>query len=253
MKPFIDGVGSSQPDGTKYLSSGSTSLLASIVQVGELVGSLSAGAIGVALGRRGTLVSACALVTLGTIIQLTSTSRLGVFVGGRLVLGMGIGQISNCVPLYLSEVSNVHIRGITVGSWQLMLAIGQVIGAGVDQGTQGIPSSASYRIPIALNVLIPLAVFTFIAFIPESPHWLITKPSKAEATKKALMRINKSQPDFSPEQDYEHLREAHEIATTENDGSWHQVFFDAIERRKAFCVFGILAGQQVRSLDARDR
>ena len=148
---------------------------------------------------------------------------------------MGIGQISNCVPLYLAEISNTAIRGITVGSWQLLLAIGQVIGAGVDQGTQGIPNSASYRIPIGLNMVIPLIVFIFIAFVPESPHWLITKRGKDAQVKRSLERINKSQPGYTAEKDYRNLKTAHEIATTEEEGSWRQVFADPIERRKA-CV-----------------
>ena len=86
MRPFINGVGDvTNSDGSKAISSGQTSLLASIVQVGELVGSLSAGVLGSAAGRRGTLVVACALVSLGAIIQLTSTTNINVFVGGRCV------------------------------------------------------------------------------------------------------------------------------------------------------------------------
>jgi hypothetical protein len=62
------------------------------------------------------------------------------------------------VPQDLSEVPPAVIRGIVVGSWQLMLAIGQVIGAGVSQGTKDIPNTGSYRIPIGLNLLIPIMV-----------------------------------------------------------------------------------------------
>lgn len=43
------------------------------------------------------------------------------------------------------------LRGIVVSCWQLLLAIGQVIGACVDQGTKDIASTASWRIPIAVN------------------------------------------------------------------------------------------------------
>lgn len=41
-------------------------------------------------------------------------------------------------PLYLSEIPPVELRGITVSSWQLLLAIGQVIGAAVGYRTNTI-------------------------------------------------------------------------------------------------------------------
>lgn len=73
---------------------------------------------------------------------------------GRLVLGSGVGIISNAVPLYLSEIPPVNIRGAVVSSWQLMLAIGQVIGACVGQGTKDITNTGAYRIPIGLSKFI---------------------------------------------------------------------------------------------------
>jgi SP family sugar:H+ symporter-like MFS transporter len=62
--------------------------------------------------------------------------------------GMGVGIISNCVPLYLSELPPANIRGAVVSTWQLTLAIGQVIGAVIAQGTKDINSTFSWRFPI---------------------------------------------------------------------------------------------------------
>ena len=77
MPEFLRGFGDIRDaNGEPALSSGKTSLLASIVQVGELVGSLTAGFVGAGFGRRGTLLSACGLVTLGAVVQLTSTSGI---------------------------------------------------------------------------------------------------------------------------------------------------------------------------------
>lgn len=69
---------------------------------------------------------ACFFVSLGAIVQLAAEGSIPQLTVGRLILGMGIGCISNAVPLYLSESSPAAIRGIVVGSWQLLLAIGQV-------------------------------------------------------------------------------------------------------------------------------
>lgn len=103
-------------------------------------------------GRRGGLVVAYACVNLGAIVQLAVDRSNPQPTVGRLILGIGLGQISNCkhfrvrtykssfvlthlfidVPLYISESSPTAVRGIVVGSWQFLLAIGQVIGACVD-------------------------------------------------------------------------------------------------------------------------
>lgn len=245
MPEFLRGFGDIRDaNGDPALSSGKTSLLASIVQVGELVGSLTAGFVGASFGRRGTLCTACALVTIGAIIQLCTTSSINVYVGGRFVLGMGIGQISNAVPLYLSEVSPSLIRGVVVGSWQLLLAIGQVIGAVIDQGTKDIPSSASYRIPVGLNILIPVIVYSCIWFVPESPRWLVSKHRDEKAVA-ALIRINASDPNYSPTEDIEDIRADHEASIAEGSGSWGELFTNPVEFRKLVAVFGILAGQQI--------
>lgn len=83
-----------------------------------------------------------------TILTLAVTGSRPLLVVGRLVLGAGVGIISNCVPLYLSELPPANIRGAVVSTWQLTLAIGQVIGAVIAQGTKDIDTTFSWRFPI---------------------------------------------------------------------------------------------------------
>lgn len=159
---------------------------------------------------------------------------------------MGIGQISNCVPLYLSEASPAAVRGIVVGSWQLLLAIGQVIGACVDQGTKDIPSTASWRIPIGLNLFIPVLVFGLVWIIPESPRWLVSK-KRSEKARHNLERINRGDPNYDSAQAVAIIED--DVRRSERDaansGGWGAIFTDPVERRKLISTFGILAGQQI--------
>lgn len=96
MDGFLRRFGDEVSNGKLGLKSGTLSLLSSIVQVGELVGSLTATVIGGVGGRRGGLVAACIFVSLGAIIQLAANGSIAQLTVGRLVLGMGIGVISNC-------------------------------------------------------------------------------------------------------------------------------------------------------------
>lgn len=92
---------------------------------------------------------------LSGLVQIRRLTRSRIVTGskpllvvGRFVLGGGVGIISNCVPLYLSELPPANIRGAVVSTWQLTLAIGQVIGAVIAQGTKDVNSTFSWRFPI---------------------------------------------------------------------------------------------------------
>jgi len=249
MDRFLRDFGTLQPNGRYDVSSSDRSLLASIVQAGEVVGSVAAAPIGDWAGRRGVYFGACIQVVLGAVIQMVTTSSVGVLTGGRFVLGIGIGLISNSTPLYLSEIAPTAIRGIIVSCWQLFLAIGQVIGACVAQGTKGIESSVSYRIPIALNIGIVAIIVVGMFLVPESPRWLINKDRDAEA-RKALRRINKTQdnPEAVVEAEFntfvQSRTDERELAKTQK-GGWSELINNPVERRKFLTVLGILASQQI--------
>ena len=71
-----------------------------------------------------------------------------VLLAGRIVVGMGIGMASMCIPVYMAETSPVELRGflgasfqvklVSLGTFnsqfQVMICFGQVIAAIVDAG-----------------------------------------------------------------------------------------------------------------------
>ncbi|QRV98553.1 Sugar (and other) transporter [Ceratobasidium sp. AG-Ba] len=213
-------------NGEKIITAGNQSLFASIVQVGEIIGSLSAGFIGDFRGRKGALFMVCAIVTVGTVLQLIVVGSTPLLVVGRLVLGAGVGIASNCVPLYLSEIPPAAIRGAMVSSWQLFLAIGQVIGAVVAQGTKDYKSTFSWRFPIAFNLVI-------------SKH----RPEQAH---RALERIHKKNDDIVVQDEVDAMVNAREAERQSSGGEsrWADVF-KGTQRRRFLCAFGILVCQQI--------
>lgn len=246
MSTFIQNFGSTQADGTKAITSGSQAVMTSIVYAGELIGSFSASFIQDRWGRKGGLGVSMFGIVIGVIIQTSASSSTGQIIAGRVVLGYGVGLLSNAVPQYLSEVPHTSIRGSVVGSWQLVLAIGQVVGACVDQGTKDINSTAAYRIPMALQLLVPLFVYMFYVFVPESPRWLVSK-GRYEQAGQALIKINKEKlPTYDETIELDALRQDHEREISNKEpSSWKVVFSNPIERRKFFSAFGILVAQQV--------
>ncbi len=139
------------------------------------------------------------------------------------------------------------IRGIAVSCWQLLLAIGQVVGAGVGQGVKDLTTTAAYRIPIGLNFAIVLAIFVGLIFLPESPRWLIEKGREEQALR-SLRRINASarEPEIIVQQEFKLFKQVSEDEKALGEGSWMQLFRSKVERRKLSVAVGILVAQQIR-------
>ena len=53
------------------------------------------------------------LFTIGAILMATAKS-IPLLILGRLIVGLGVGATSLVVPVYLSEVSPVEVRGTVV-------------------------------------------------------------------------------------------------------------------------------------------
>lgn len=245
MTPFIDLYGdNTNAKGEKSFSASLLSLLTSLIQIGDLIGSLASGVVGFYFGRKGGLLAASACCIVGIILQAAASGSVGTFITGRIILGMAVGLLSNAVPLYLSDVTPKECRGIVVGSWQLVLAAAGLVGAAINQGTESIKGSASFQIPINFQLICPLIFLTFIWFVPESPRFLVAR-DRVEDARSALIKINKSTKDYDPQRQLTEflLQEQADRATPK--GSWMELITDRVERRKTICCAGTFVAQQL--------
>ena len=85
-------------------------LIVSIALIGAAIGALFSGSISDRIGRKKVIIFADVLFTTGSLIMAFSPT-IAVLMIGRLIIGFGVGIASQIVPLYLSEVAPVEIRG----------------------------------------------------------------------------------------------------------------------------------------------
>lgn len=78
--------------------------------IGALIGTLAAGSIADALGRKTTLVIA-GYIFFGCGALLGWSPSITVLVAGRALLGLAIGLQSTVLPLYIAECAPALIRG----------------------------------------------------------------------------------------------------------------------------------------------
>lgn len=131
------------------------------------------------LGRRKGLLLTAIVSIIGIIIELTSAigtkPRFVQFVVGKAIAAVSMGLCANIVPIYLSETSTSKARGAGVALYQNVLVLGVIAASGTVYGTSKLTSSASYLIPLGLQLIAPLIMVASTPFLPESPRWLVTK------------------------------------------------------------------------------
>ncbi|OIW34168.1 hypothetical protein CONLIGDRAFT_677880 [Coniochaeta ligniaria NRRL 30616] len=100
---FIDVYG----DGTdqKALPVTVTSLTASSICIGFLLGALLAAPINDRWGRKAVLWCAGVCVLVGGIARIADNGIMGIIVLGRILIGLGVGQFTVTSLLYIGEVS----------------------------------------------------------------------------------------------------------------------------------------------------
>lgn len=124
------------------------------------------------------------VLTLGVLIQVTSFSGHwagGQFIIGRIVTGLGTGFLTSTIPTWHAECAKAKSRGFAVFIEAAMISTGTMVAYWVDLGFSYIPNSGSWRGPIAIQVIFAFGVVGLIAFLPESPRWLVSKGRLAEA------------------------------------------------------------------------
>ena len=117
-------------------------------------------------GRRGGIFVACLVFCFGVAMQ-TGCHTFPVFVVGRVFAGLGVGIVSTCIPMYLSECSPKWIRGAVVSGYQWAITIGILVASIVNNAFQNRLDSTAYRIPIALQFAWAVVLGAGMLFLPE--------------------------------------------------------------------------------------
>lgn len=245
MQEFKNDYGTRIVDGKKALPTSFQSLTASSIYIGDLLGAIIASPVNDRWGRKAVFWLASCCILVGGIAQVADTSHEAVITVGRVLMGLGVGQFTVTSLLYMGEVAPSAIRGPTLMMFQFLQSWSQLIASGVTQGTEGIKSSLSYKLPMGGLVILPLIMFAGLPLIPESPVWYVLK-GRNEDAEKALRRVNQGQTQYNPEADMRVLQETKQIEEEHAaQSTWVSLATDPIERRKILYSAGAMFSQQI--------
>ena len=164
---------------------------------------------------------------IGNIIQITAMDTWIHMMMGRLVAGLGVGNLSVGVPMFQSESAPREIRGAVVASYQLLITIGILVSNIINYGVREIEEqSASWRIVIGLGIGFSLPLGIGILVVPESPRWLAARGDWVGArTSFARLRGLKHDPKNQlVEDDINEMKEILEKERQVGTGNWAECF-----------------------------
>ena len=111
---------------------------------------------------------------IGTALPRT----IGEFNFFRIIGGIGVGLASIVSPMYIAEIAPARIRGRLVTVNQLAIVVG---GLCAFVASYFLSFTGSWRWMFASNCVPVLCLLVGLAFVPESPRWLVEKSRLPEA------------------------------------------------------------------------
>ncbi|SPO23150.1 probable sugar transporter [Ustilago trichophora] len=155
-------------------------LVTGVYELGCFVGAISMLYLGNLLGRRANIWIGSIIMAIGTVGCTASYSLAQLFVF-RVILGIGNGMHTATIPVWQSECSPPHKRGMLIMVEGAMITGGIAMAYWIDFGCFFLdPSSAAWRLPIALQLILIFPTFVTI-YLPESPRWLMLKGREEDA------------------------------------------------------------------------
>ncbi|QDE39706.1 sugar porter family MFS transporter [Luteibacter pinisoli] len=175
---------------------------------GALIGCLATGPFSDRLGRRRMVIFVGVLFALGSIASALAPS-VGWLIAARFLLGLSAGSSTQIIPVYIAEVAPTKHRGKMVVLFQFMVVFGITVAY-----FTGFALGEHWRWMFGLGIVPAIILLAGMAFLPESPRWLVAERRLDEA-QKVLERIRGSASAARAE-----IAEIETVAEREPTGRW---------------------------------
>ncbi|CAH0032611.1 unnamed protein product [Clonostachys rhizophaga] len=225
-----------------------TSLSGAIVSVynaGQAIGGLTSGFLADKFSRKYAMSAMAFLSIIGAILQ-TASVHVAMMIVGRLLAGIGCGSLLSVVPVYLAEASQPDSRGFLVGLHGMMIAIGFGVANWVGFGGSYASSHAQWRIPLAMQIPVPIFMMVGCIYIPFSPRWLVQQ-DRIEEAEKVLHKLHGIENESLASQELIQIREQLGFERSQGSASWSfalkKMFSKQYLRRTATATFIVAMGQ----------
>ncbi|PNY22939.1 Lactose permease [Tolypocladium capitatum] len=190
--------------------------------------------IGDRLGRRIPTALGSAVIIIGVLIEFFATSLI-MYIGGKIVLGIGSSLIQMGAPVLVTELSHPKERVQVTTFYNTSIVLGYVIGAWATYGCFRIPNQWSWRLPTLIQIVPSAYQLCLIFFCPESPRWLIAK-GKVEKARRILIKYHGECDPSSELVAFECAQIQHVIGMDAEQNITWKAFFSSIPNLKRIAI-----------------
>ncbi|KAJ0108515.1 hypothetical protein N8I77_004753 [Diaporthe amygdali] len=155
-------------------------LLGAIYQIGSVASIAVVPWFADHLGRKPPIVIGCVIMIVGAVMQGAGSS-LGVFIGGRFLMGFGNSFSQLASPTLLTEICHPQHRARLTTVYNCLWNVGALFVSWLSFGTNYLNNEWSWRVPALLQAFPSAIQLCFIWWVPESPRYLIAKDKHEQA------------------------------------------------------------------------
>lgn len=190
-------------------------LVVSALLIGAIVGAGFSGPLSDRWGRRWVVLMIAIVYIIGALGAAFSVDAAFLVIS-RIVIGLAVGGSTALVPVYLSEMALTEIRGRLSSLNQLMITIGILVAYIINYIFSSIDG---WRWMLGLAVIPAITLLIGVAFMPESPRWLVKK-GREEDAKGVLKLTHQSNEVESKIKEMKETEKVEEDAATILKASW---------------------------------
>lgn len=188
------------------------------------------------IGRKRTIHEGSAFFIVGCILQ-TSAHNIGTLYAGRFIGGLGIGQMSAVVPLYISETAQTSIRGRLISIYQFMITIGIFIASCANSVILTyMTGEKEWRLAFGLQLIPAFFLVVIITALPFSPRWLLYKGRIDEARSTLAKLREVPETDATLIEEFEEINKSVEQDRAIGDAAWIELLEPTVLIRVAIGV-----------------
>ncbi|XP_050307783.1 glucose transporter type 1 isoform X3 [Anthonomus grandis grandis] len=224
------------------------SIVVSIFAIGGMVGGFSGGMVANRFGRKGGLLLNNVLgITGGSLMWCAKVANsYEMLICGRLIIGINCGLNTSLVPMYVSEIAPLNLRGGLGTVNQLAVTVGlllsQVLGIEQILGT-----NEGWPLLLGLAVLPALLQLILLPVCPESPRYLLITKQWEEESRRALRRLRASN---QVEEDIEEMRAEERAQQSEASTSMLELICSPTLRAPLIIGIVMQLSQQLSGINA---
>ncbi|CAE6450150.1 unnamed protein product [Rhizoctonia solani] len=171
--------------GPEQLSNGQKEFITSATTLGALIGGLVGGIISDFVGRKPVLAAANVIFIGGAVGQAVCHT-VAAMIGGRFLIGLGVGLAACMAPLFIGELSPTRLRGRLVTVNSAFITGGQVVAYGIGAAFES--SHGGWRWMVGLGAIPAALQLIMLPFMPESPR-ILARRGNIEQTTNCMAKI----------------------------------------------------------------